>query len=147
MTLLKWQFFFLLLCMLLLPFVIYKTVWLVASVPTQGTMCFMGKNLNGQFSSTYPVIKFRTEKGDTIFFNGLNEAEYKIGAQVPVRYQRTNPSDARINGFAAIWQDAIIYALVPVLVLLLVFVHPGIIQRQSKIIIGKKALVKVIHGK
>lgn len=113
------------------------------SVSANGSMCFMGKTLNGQFSSTYPVIKFATPKGDTIFFNGLEQAEYQPGERVPIRYQKNNPNDARINGFAGIWQDTLIYALVPFVLLLMVLLHPEIIPRGASISIGSKPFIAV----
>jgi hypothetical protein len=96
-------------------------------------MCFMGKTLNGQFSSNYPVIRFILPAGDTIFFNGLEEAQFVPGAAIPVRYQKNNPADARINGFAGIWQDIIIYALAPFVMVLLALLHPGIIEKNARI--------------
>ena len=144
MQLTKIQFGILMMLLVILPFVGYKGLWLLRSVPATGTMCFMGKSLNGQFSSTYPVIKFNTPKGDTIFFNGLEQAEYQPGERVPIRYQKNNPIDARINQFAGIWQDTLIYALVPFVMLLMLLLHPEIIPRHSKIMIGSKRLLKVI---
>lgn len=144
MQLNKIQFGILVMALVALPFVGYKTLWLLKSVSATGTMCFMGKSLNGQFSSTYPVIRFNTPKGDTVFFNGLEQAEYKPGELVPIRYQKANPNDARINQFAGIWQDTLVYALVPFLLLLLVLLHPEIIPRGAKVVIGGKAFCKII---
>ena len=144
MQLTKIQFAILLMALLVLPFFGYKAVWLLRSIPAKGTMCFMGKSLNGQLSSTYPVIRFRSLKGDTIYFNGANELMYERGEIIPVRYQESMPAEARIYSFAGLWLDTVIYALVPFLLLLIVFLHPEIIPRRSKIIIGKKALVKIV---
>ncbi len=143
MQLNKIQFGILVMVLVILPFVGYKGLWLIKSVPTTGTMCFMGKSLNGQFSSTYPVIKFNTPKGDTIFFNGLEQAEYQPGERVPIRYQQSNPNDARINQFAGIWQDTLVYALVPFVLLLMALLHPEIIPRGAKIHIGRKPFFMV----
>ncbi len=144
MQLNKIQFGILVMALVIAPFVAYKGVWLLQSVPATGTMCFMGKSLNGQFSSTYPVIKFNTPKGDTIFFNGLEQAEYQPGQLVPIRYQKNNPNDARINQFAGIWQDTLVYALLPFVLLMMVLLHPEIIPRGAKIIIGRKPFFSVI---
>ena len=137
------QFLLILAAFFILPFFIYKIIWLVNSAPATGTMCFMGKSLNGQLSSTYPVIKLTSLTGDTIFFNGINEAIYQRGDRIPVRYQKNNPMDARINQFKGIWLDTIIYAMTPFIMLLIVFLHPDIIPRRSKIIIGKNPFIKM----
>jgi hypothetical protein len=144
MQLTKIQFAILLMALLVLPFFGYKAVWLLRSVPAMGTMCFMGKSLNGQLSSTYPVIRFSSLAGDTIYFNGADELAYKRGELIPIRYREGKPAEARIDSFAGAWLDTVIYAMVPFLLLLIVFLHPEIIPHRSKIIIGKKALVRIV---
>jgi hypothetical protein len=138
------QFFVLLIVLFVLPFFIYKLVWLSGSVATNGVMCFMGKQQNGQFVKTYPVIKFTSTGRDTIFFNGTDETLLKRGDSIPVRYQKTNPADARINDFTGIWLDTIIYAAVPFLFLLIIFLHPDIVPRQSNLVIGKRPIISMV---
>jgi Protein of unknown function (DUF3592) len=144
MQLTKLQFGVILMVLVMAPFIGYKAIWLLQSVPANGTMCFMGKSQNGQFSSTYPVIKFNTPKGDTIFFNGLEQAEYQPGQRVPIRYHKSNPHDARINQFAGIWQDTLVYALVPFVLLLMVLLHPEIIPRGARTRMGGKPFFRVL---
>jgi hypothetical protein len=135
----KTQFGILVLALLLLPFIAYRGWWLLGSVPATGTMCFMGKSLNGQFCSNYPVMRFTLPAGDTVFFNGLEEAQFIPGDKIPVRYLKSNPADARINQFAGIWQDMIIYALAPFVMVLLALLHPGIIEKGARISLHRSA--------
>jgi len=140
----KTTFMLILGALIVLPFFIYKMIWLYNSIPATGTMSFMGKTLNGQFSSEYPVIRFNTNGKNTVFFNGNEGAEFKVGELVSIRYQKNNFADARINQFTGIWLDTILYAIVPFTVLLVIFLHPGIIPRKSKIIVGKKPFIQII---
>jgi hypothetical protein len=127
-----------------LPFVINRLVWLYHSVPATGTMCFMGKTLDGQFGSEYPVIKFSSNGKDTIFFKGNHGPQYNPGDIIPIRFQKNNPADARINKFTNIWVDTIIDIVVPAVFLLIVFLHPGIIPHKSKIVVGKKPFIRLV---
>ena len=141
----KTSFIVLLAMLLVLPFLIYKAVWIIRAVPATGTMCFMGKTLNGQFSSEYPVIKFTSTGKDTLFFNGAEGVQLKIGEQVPVRYYRNNPSGARVNNFQGMWVDTCIYAIIPLVILLIIFFHPDIIPKRATIVIGKKPFIKLME--
>jgi hypothetical protein len=139
----KTTFILLLAAIFVLPFFIGKLVWLYNSASATGAMCFMGKTQNGQFSSTYPVIKFSSNGKDTIFFNGNDGMECKRGDLIPVRFQKKNPADARVNEFTGIWVDTIVYAGIPFTILLIIFFHPDLIPRKSKIVIGKKPFIQL----
>ncbi|MEP6750822.1 MAG: hypothetical protein ABJB86_24015 [Bacteroidota bacterium] len=138
----KSTFILLLAVIFVLPFFIHRLIWLYNAVPSTGTMCFMGKSLNGQFSSEYPVIRFSSNGHDTVFFNGREGMEFTRAAVVPVLFQKKNPADARINFFSAIWMDTFINAAIPLVILIIVFLHPDLIPRRSIIIIGKKPLIQ-----
>jgi hypothetical protein len=144
MQLNRLQFFLLLVTFFVLPFIVYKFIWLSRSKATNGVMCFMGKAQEGQLVRVYPVIKFSSDGQDTVFFNGNDDLEFKRGDIVPVRFQKNDPTDARINRFAGIWVDSIINASVPLLILLITFLHPDIIPRKSKIVVGKKPFIKFV---
>jgi hypothetical protein len=144
MQLSRIQFFFLLNGLIVFPFFAYKLIWLSGSAATIGEMCFMGKQQNGQIVTNYPVIKFTGTGPGTIFFNGIDELQLKQGDAVPVRYQKNNPADARINTFTGIWLDTVIYAMIPFLFLLITFLHRGIVPRKSKIIVGIRPVIKVV---
>jgi hypothetical protein len=69
MVLSKNQFFGILFTLLFTPFLAYKIVWLYGSEKADGKMRFMGKTINGQMTSVYPVISFSTG-ADTVWFDG-----------------------------------------------------------------------------
>ena len=141
----KTSFAILLAILFVLPAVIYKLTWIVQARSATGTMCFQGKSLNGQFPSEYPVIKFTSTGKDTVFFNGAEGVEFKKGEQVPILYSSNNPAGAMVNSFQGMWIDATIYASIPLVMLLILFLHPGIIPKHSKIVIGKKPFIKLIE--
>lgn len=100
-----------------------------------GIASFKGKAYTGQIGHVYMVISF-VENNNTVWFNGNDNILFKDGEQVPVRYQRRHPADARINQFIPIWGDTVVYGGIPVIILLAVFFHPGIVPRRSKIVLN-----------
>jgi hypothetical protein len=72
------------------------------------------------------------------------------GAVVPIRYQKDNPTDAKVNTSLSIWGDTIVYALFPFLIVLVLYVMPDrfdpIIPQKAKILIGIKPLFKIIQA-
>ncbi|ULQ54636.1 hypothetical protein [Flavihumibacter fluvii] len=103
----------------------------------------MGKNISGQISSIYPVISFNAG-ADTVWFNGEGDNEMMPGDTVPVRFQKNDIHDARINTFTGIWMDVIIIAGVPSLMLLLIYLHNGIFPKGTKFILGKKPFIQIL---
>jgi len=97
--------------------------------------------------SSYPVIRFELNK-DTIYFNGNINIDFVKGKKLPIRYQKSNPQEARVDNFVCIWMDILPYALLPIGVLLVLYFMPDsldpIIPRRSKIIIGKKPFLQII---
>jgi hypothetical protein len=128
------SFFIILFGLIISPFLFYKMIWLTGTRETTGTMYFTGHgNLGSVLGvSTYPVIRFRLGK-DTIYFNGNVNLPLKEGQQVPVRYQKNNPQDAKINEFTCIWGDTMAYALAPLLFFLIVFFHRDLVPKKAKI--------------
>ena len=140
-------FFLLLLGVFLLPLPLYKIFWLATSKETTGTFYFTGHgNLGSMLGiSTYPVIRFPLGK-DTIYFNGNVNVPLKPDEKVSVRYQRTDPSDAKLNTFSCIWGDTLAYELGPFLIFLVVFFHPDLVPRHAFIQIGKKPFLKFLEN-
>ena len=132
MLLNKSQLFIILLIIIITPFLAYKVNWLAHSERTNGTMSFAGKNITGQYVHQYSVIMFTIGK-DSIWFNGADNVIYNEGETVPVRFQLSNPHDARINIFISIWGDTLVFGGIPVLILIVLFLHPQIIPRRSMI--------------
>jgi hypothetical protein len=144
MILRRSYFFLALFSLLIIPCIAYKIRWLAGSKKTTGTMSFIGKTFSGQMDDVYSVIWFMDGK-DTIWFNGRNNIFFKEGEAVPVRYQRSQPADAKLNVFLAIWGDTLVYGGVPLLILLAIFIHPELIPYSSKIrLVLKKPFIQVI---
>jgi hypothetical protein len=141
----KTSFIALLALVFVLPFIVYKLTWIARAEHCTGTMCFMGKTLNGQFSSEYPVLKFTSTGKDTVFFNGAEGLLLKPGEQIPVLYHKNNLSGARVASFQGLWVDTVIYTSIPLVLLLIIFFHRGIIPRHSTILIGKKPFIQLLN--
>jgi len=136
MTLSKFRFFVLLILIVTSPFLVYKFIWLAKSRKVNGTMGFVGKDYAGSYVHVYSNIMFMVDK-DTIWFNGNDNIFFKEGETVPVRYQVSNPYEARIDNFSAIWGDTVVYGGIPVLILIALFLHPAVIPRRAKIRLNK----------
>ena len=113
-----------------------KLVWLSGSAKTNGTMSFVGKRYAGQMVYNYSVVWFMVGH-DTIWFNGKNGILFQEGQQVPVRYQRKDPKIARLNVFLGIWGDTLVFGGIPVLILMVIFIHPAIIPYRSNVLLTK----------
>ncbi len=142
------QFFLLLLVLLVGPFYVAKIIWLTHSRQTTGIAWFMGHTweLDGSISP-HLVILFKAGK-DSLTFNAGANLGFHVGDPVPIRYQKDNPSDARINIPVRIWGDTWVNSLIPVLVLLVIFLTPGRFDPRSpknaRIRGGTKPFMKII---
>jgi hypothetical protein len=139
----KTSFIILLAVLLVVPFVLYKMVWIMRAEQAIGTMCFMGKTLNGQFNSEYPVLKFTSTGKDTVFFNAAEGVSLRPGEKAPVLYYKNDLPGARVGSFAGLWVDTVIYASIPLVLLLVIFFHPDIIPKDSGVVIGKKPFIRL----
>lgn len=127
------------------PFLVYKLLWIVRSEKTNAILSFRGKSYTGQLIHHYTVIGFMAGK-DTFWFNGNDNIFYKAGETIPVRYQKNNPQDARLNIFPSIWGDTLVYGGIPVLILLVLFLHPHIFPRSTLFrLSGKKPFIQVLQ--
>jgi hypothetical protein len=150
MTFTRLQFFFILFAIVIGPFLVYKIIWLANSKKTNGRIYFMGSTLevNGAVSS-HLVIIFKASK-DSITFNTIPNLSFKTNEPIPVRYQKDDPWDARVDVPDRIWGDTLVYALAPLLILFVLFMTPDrfdpILPRKSKIIIGKKPFIRVVKN-
>ncbi len=107
-------------------------------------MSFIGKQQTGQINHVYSVINF-VANGVPVWFNGNDNILFKPGEKVRVRYSINNPKDARIDGFVSIWGDTVVFGGLPTLVILMIYFHPLIVPRRSKILISKvKPFVSMI---
>lgn len=142
------RFFLLLIIIFIGPFYGSKFIWINTSLKTTGTAWFMGHTLelNGSISN-HLVILFMAGK-DSVTFDAATNAGFKVGDSVPVRYQKADPKDARINTGFCIWGDTCIYSLLPALFLVILFATPNrfdpVIPWKSKVSIGINPLLRII---
>ena len=143
MTLSRYQIFFILVLIFVAPFFIHKAIWLANSKKTTGVMWFKGHTMELQSISSHAVIVFKAGR-DSIIFNG-GDPNLKPGSLVPVIYQADDPSDARIDSFKSIWGRTIVFALLPCLALLVIFITTifvePLIPKKVKITLRKPYLL------
>jgi hypothetical protein len=138
-------FFGCLFTIVLVPFLFYKIYWITHSKRVNGVMGFIGKAYaTDQIVHVYSVIKYPVGK-DTFWFNGNDNIFFQRGELVPVRYRVNDPSDARIDIFSSIWGDTIVYGGIPLLILLISFIHPQIVPYRSRVLLHfKPPFLKVV---
>ena len=133
MVLHKSKFFLALFLLIIAPLVAFKAIWLIHSQKAQGFMAFAGQgNAGDQIARPYSVIYFKHGK-DTIWFNGLGNLHIPPGTPFPVRYQVEDPSDAKVDILVGIWGDTLVYGGIPLAMLLVLFLHPEVVPRHSKV--------------
>jgi hypothetical protein len=136
---------------LVVPFFVHKIYWVAGSRKTIGEMRYQGHGDLGSALgiSSFPVIRFKLGL-DTVYFDGNINLDLKPGQPVEIRYQKDNPPDAKINCFPCIWMDTIANALMPFLVLLILFLTPErfdpLIPRKSKIVLGQRPFVRILKN-
>ncbi|HTQ27444.1 MAG TPA: DUF3592 domain-containing protein [Puia sp.] len=149
MTLSRNQFFLLAGIILVVPFIIPKMIWLAGSRRSMGEMRYWGHGDLGSALgiTTYPVLRYILQ-GDTIYFDSNINMDLQRGQEIPIRYQVNDPADALVDSFAAIWMRPLSYALLPLLILLVLYLTPDrldpLIPRKSKIVLGKRPFVRIL---
>ncbi|HEY4110189.1 hypothetical protein [Puia sp.] len=129
----KIRLFLLLALLFAMPFVASKGWWLLHSRHTAGVYSFRGMGEAGdQIQLDYSVCWFPLGR-DTIWFNGTGNLPFHEGDAIPVRYQVADPGDAKIDVFPAIWGDTVVYAGIPLFILLMIYVHPRVVPRGRKV--------------
>jgi len=145
------QFFVLLFAIVIGPFLGQKLWWLAHSRQAVGSMYFVGHDgLGSQMGiSTYPVVLFTLGR-DSIEFRGNLNLPYRVGDPIPVRYQKDDPKDARIDRVVCIWGDTLVYALGPFLILLVLFLTPDgldpLLPKRSRVLLGARSFIKIIRA-
>ncbi len=106
-------------------------------------MCFVSKSYSGQIVHVFSVINFIRGK-DTIWFHSNDNILFRRGEIVPVRYQRHDPNDARVDIFVSIWGDTLGYGGVLLLIVMIMFLHPEVVPRGSiLLLITKKPFIRL----
>jgi hypothetical protein len=139
------KFFLALFLLYTTPLVLSKLIWLIQSKKATGKFAFESHgNALDQMRFPYSEIYFK-HGNDTIWFNGPAGLHLKAGDMVPVRYLTSNPSNARLDSFKAIWGATVVYGGIPFLILLVIFLHPEIIPYRKKVLLQwKKPFVWVV---
>ena len=132
MILKKSSFFLLLSGLYFSPFLIYKVLWIIRSERTTALMSFHGKSQTGALEHHYSAIGFEAG-GDTIWFNGNDNIFFKEGEKIPVRYLKSNPNEARLDIFSSMWGDTLVYGVIPLSILVVLFLHPHIFPRGTRV--------------
>jgi hypothetical protein len=142
------QFFLILVILLVGPFYVYKICWLITSRAATGSVWFIGHTLelHGDISQ-HLVVLFHIGK-DSSFFNVGTSLGLHVGDSVPVRYQKDNPTDVRIDSPVTIWGDTLVNSLLPELFLLVLFLTPTrfdpLIPWRARVRIGIKPFIKIV---
>jgi hypothetical protein len=127
------------------PIIVHKIIWLSRSQKSNGVFSFEGMGDAGErikLSYSFIYFKYGNEK---IWFKGLGNMHLKEGSIVPIRYQINDPTDAKIDTFDGIWADAAVYGGEPLLLLICIFLHRGILPPRSKILLKhKKPYISII---
>jgi len=133
------KFFIAIALLITTPLVIAKLVWLARTKTTTGTFSFEGMgNALDQMRPTYSVISF-VHNNDTTWFNATAATmNFKPGDHVPVRYNVSDPEDATIDTFSAIWTGTLIFGGIPVFILLIISLDRHIVPYRSRIRFSKK---------
>ena len=140
----KNSFFFLLFLLLTLPFLLPNMIWLLNSEKTTGRVEGIGSASGLSLGrDTYAYVSFLMDK-DTFYFQGMDD-NYKQGDVVSLRYQKNNPDDAKIATFYSLWGKTIAYCGAPLIFWIICFFAPDIVPKGSKVRVGKKPFLKLIH--
>lgn len=117
------QFFLLLVMIFVAPLIVHKLIWLALSEKSRGVMCFTGATLTSIGTSHHPVILFKAGD-DSVFFNANSNFSFQPGEQVPVRYHKGAPREARVDMPISIWGDTLAWVIFPVLVIMVLYLTP-----------------------
>lgn len=122
-----------------------KLIWFLRSEKTIGIFAFQGGgSALDQFPERSSFIYFYYGN-DTVWFKSLPGLGLPERSPIPVRFQKNNPQDAKIDNFRSIWLPTIVYGALPFLVLIVAFFHPEIVPWRSRVVlIPRKPFIKVI---
>lgn len=145
MLLNKHSFFFLLLGLIIAPFLILKIVWFATSAKTTGKVVGIGHYSGMSLGeSSYSLVEFSIGKTIISFHGG--EEDLKEGDKVAVRYPKNNPEDAKLDTLLTNL-ESLSYMYVLLIFWAILYVMPDLIPKNAKIMIGKKPFLKIIKQK
>ena len=128
------------------PVVVPRIIWLSRSQKTKGVFSFEGMGSAGeQIKLSYCFVYFMYGN-QKIWFEGPGHMDLKEGTIIPVRYQKNNPADAKVDTFLGLWADAAVYCGEPFVMLILIFLNRGIFPRGSRIrLMFKKPFIQIVN--
>jgi hypothetical protein len=123
-----------------------RLIWLYRSEKATGIFSFEGRgNALEQFPERFSFMYFFYKK-DTIWFKGPPGLKLNEDDTINIRFQPHHPQDARIDNFYGIWLSIVVYGTMPLLVLLVCFIHPHLVPWRSNILlIPRKPFIKIIR--
>jgi hypothetical protein len=144
MTFSKPIFFGIVFLLIVGPFWACRLVWVLRSRQAPGVYAFAGQGFAGdQIKEDYSEIRFWVGK-DTFWVHGLGNLPVKPGEPIRVRYQPDDIYDARVDVFAGVWGDTLVYSGIPALMLLVLFVHPQVVPWGSRVrVITRKPFIQI----
>lgn len=140
----KNAFFFLLFLLITLPFVLPNIIWLLRSEKTVGKVEGIGAASGISLGrDTYAYVSFQVQN-NTFYFQGMDD-HYEKDDIVPLRYQKSNPEDAKVATFYSLWGKTIAYCGAPLIFWIICFFARDIVPKGAKILVGKKPFLKLVH--
>jgi hypothetical protein len=139
------KFFLALMCLIVIPLVTYKCIWLMQSRKVNGIFAFEGRgNALEQIRFPHSEIWFR-DGNDTVWIKGPGGLNLKKGDVVGVRFLPGDPDNARLDSFMGIWGGAVVYGGIILLVLTAIAFHPEIVPYRSKVMLtGKSPFIRTL---
>jgi hypothetical protein len=139
------HFFLMLFLLMVVPIIAAKLYWVSSASKTKGVMAFQGKEISGQLRRTYAVITFSATGKDTVFFNSADDESFSPGQSVPVLYQRSRPTEAKVDTFTGLWMDTVIYSGLFFLFISGVFFHTQNITKRARVqLLLKRPFIKLV---
>lgn len=143
MILTRKQFFVLGILVLVAPWFIYKALWIATSTKTNGIVLYNKEVYLRSMPQSCPIIQFKTNN-EVIEFAGDYNLSFKEGDSIAVRYHTSSPENAKAAVFVSLWMNTIVYASIPLLVWLILFIAPGIIPKNSRVVFSKRKWITFI---
>jgi hypothetical protein len=134
MVLKRNQFYLLLLGLFISPFILYKIGWLAFSKKTTGTVEYIGETRGRRIGrQAYPVVQFTTDSKHVVTISGDYNLPYAPGDDYPIRYNRFNETDARLDTFWGCWIETVIWSIIVFVIISIIFIRPDIVPKEKLI--------------
>jgi hypothetical protein len=120
--------------------ILYKIAWLAVSKTTTGIVEYIAET-SGRSTGrqTYPVVRFTTAKR-IVTISGDYNLPFARGDDYPIRYNRFNETDARLNTFWGCWIETIIWSIIFFVIISIIFIRPDMIPKGKSVKISRYRL-------